>query len=129
MKVGDKFSVTIAGETIADAVVREVNEDDSTATLVVPATLVTMSYRTHDELTPGDPAPGVEGAEHILLTDQVVRPEAPGEQVNTVAESGQPAQTEGAPVPAPAPTPVTVGEDVTQVSPAVEAAVEQKATE
>lgn len=86
MKAGDKFPVTIAGETITEATVKEVNEKDSTATMLVPATLVTMSYRTHDELTPNDPAQAtpeaVEGADHVLLTDRVeqqVKPEQTGE--------------------------------------------------
>jgi hypothetical protein len=113
VKAGDKFPVTIAGETITEATVKEVNEKDSTATMLVPATLVTMSYRTHDELTPSDPADAtpeaVEGADHVLLTDRVeqqVKPETtegtdlatqqvPGQQEAVPTET----QTEAVPTP------------------------------
>lgn len=47
MKVNDTVPVTIAGQTVANATVRELG--DGTATLVVPATLVVMATRT--ELT------------------------------------------------------------------------------
>lgn len=131
MKAGDKFSVTIAGEEVAQATVKEVNEEKSTATMVIPATLVTMSYRTHDELTPGDPAeetPTVESAEHILLTDQVVKPEGAvtPEQAATQQVPGTPEvpATQPETVPTEPQTPVVpaVPEEVTD-------AVEQKATE
>lgn len=47
MKIGDTVPVTIAGQTVANASVKELA--DGTATLVVPATLVVMATRT--ELT------------------------------------------------------------------------------
>lgn len=54
MKIGDKIPVTIAGQTVAQAAVKEVG--DGTVTLVVPATLVVMATRTelaHD--APSEP--------------------------------------------------------------------------
>lgn len=129
MKSGDKFPVTIAGEEVAQATVKEVDEDKATATMVIPATLVTMSYRTHDELTPGDPAeatPTVEGSEHILLTDQVVTPgdavtpqQAATQQVPGTPEA--PTQPDTAPTPAQEPVVPAVPEEVEQ-------AVERQAT-
>lgn len=44
MKIGDKVPVTIAGQTVAQATIKETA--DGTATLVVPATLVVMATRT-----------------------------------------------------------------------------------
>lgn len=44
MKRGDKIPVTIAGQTVANAEVREVG--DGQVTLVVPGTLVVMATRT-----------------------------------------------------------------------------------
>lgn len=44
MKRGDKYPVTIAGQVVAQAEIREVG--DGTATLVVPGTIVVMATRT-----------------------------------------------------------------------------------
>ena len=132
MKAGDKFPVTIAGETITEATVKEVDESKNTATMMVPATLVTMSYRTHDELTPNEPvAPeAVEGADHILLTDRVEQ-QAPGPV--TPGEAAQRQTLDPTPVePAKQPdtTPTPAQEPVVPVVPEkVEEAVEREATQ
>lgn len=64
MKKGDKFPVTIAGHVVAQADVKEVG--DGQVTLIVPATLVTMSTRT--ELAPETPEEKVEsGSDHQIL--------------------------------------------------------------
>jgi hypothetical protein len=135
MKAGDKFPVTIAGETITEATVKEVNEKDNTATMLVPATLVTMSYRTHDELTPNDPAAAtpeaVEGTDHVLLTDHVVKPGEPvGEGVPVPNQVSS--DLSGTPVPGQEETAPT--EPQTEAVPApvpekVEDAVEREASE
>lgn len=133
MKAGDTFPVSIAGEKIADATVKEIRENE--VVLVVPATLVTMSYRTHDELTPNDPAQeapeAVEGSSHVLLTDQVVKP---GEEIQSTdlatqqvpgaveAPATPPGQPETVPTEPQAPVVPAVPEEVTD-------AVERKATE
>lgn len=49
MKIGDKVPVQIGPHQVAMAEVKEIDAKESTATLVVPATLVVMGYRT--ELT------------------------------------------------------------------------------
>lgn len=62
MKVNDTVPVTIAGQTVANATVRELG--DGTATLVVPATLVVMATRT--ELTVETPQVDPTAAETII---------------------------------------------------------------
>lgn len=118
MKIGDTFSVDIAGQQVTLATVKEVNEADRLVTLIIPATLAQMSYKTHDELTPQEErvTEEPETGEHILLTDHVVKPDtqAATEQV--------PGQTETVPTPAQEPVVPVVPEKV-------EEAVEQKATE
>lgn len=60
MKIGDTVPVTIAGQVVANAAVKELS--DGTATLVVPATLVVMATRT--ELTA--PTPTQSGTETVI---------------------------------------------------------------
>lgn len=127
MNVGDKFPVTIAGQVVAEAVVKEHSE--GLATLIIPATLVTMSYRTHDELTPEAPAEAPETSSHVLLTDEVVKP-AEAAPTTTDGSPATPAQ-QVAPVVDPAAS-APVAEQPKEVAPipeAVEHAVEEKATE
>lgn len=63
MKIGDTIPVNIAGQTVANATVKEVG--DGTATLVVPATLIVMATRT--ELSYETPAP-VEPERETIIT-------------------------------------------------------------
>ncbi len=105
MKVGDTEPVTIRGHQVALATVKEVR--DGEVSLVVPATLVVMATRT--DLAP-EVVPEVEAAGTVILTDQVLKPEAPVEEV----------QGQAAPVPvvqeptttAPVTTPVGEGQVV-----------------
>lgn len=135
MKVGDTFPVAIAGERVADATVKEIR--DSEVVLVVPATLVTMSYRTHDELTPNDPADSapetVEGSDHVLLTDNVeVKPPTESVTPEQAATQQVPGTTEVPATPPTQPDTVPTPEQAPVVPPIpehVEDAVEQKATE
>lgn len=62
MKVGDKVPVTIAGQVVAQASIKETG--DGTATLVVPATLVVMATRT--ELAVETPPEDTTGTETVI---------------------------------------------------------------
>lgn len=85
MKVGDGVPVTIAGQQVAQAVVKEMS--DGVATLEFPATRVQMAYRveidtapkpveseTHTEVlgvereVPAEPVAGTEGTEQKTET-------------------------------------------------------------
>jgi hypothetical protein len=121
MKVGDKYEVTIAGQKVADATVREVGSGQ--VVLVVPGTVVTMSTRT--EIAP--PAPQVvdsSGTEVII--DEVVRQPAQSapvdettggnnaEQQTTTTSEGSPSG-EGTPTGPVVDTPNTTVEEVKPV--------------
>lgn len=67
MKVGDNFPVTIAGQVVCQAVVKEMQ--DGTVTLLVPATLVVMGTRV--ELTDEGPA----GSDSEVIITGADRPE------------------------------------------------------
>lgn len=84
MKIDDTVPVTIAGQVVAQARVRELG--DGTATLVVPATLVVMATRT--ELTVETPNSDPTEAESIITgVDRTsAQPEAPVESA-TVGEN------------------------------------------
>lgn len=116
MKRGDKVPVTIAGQTVANAEVRETG--DGTVTLIVPATMVVMATKT--ELAIETPAPASETESQILGVerrsgDPVSAPvgETPeaeskeNESVTVVPEAPAPAPVEN---PAPAEVPVQSGE-------------------
>lgn len=68
MKVGDKIDVTVAGEVIAQAEVKELG--DGTVTFIVPASRVVMATKT--EVAPGvGPEGDTSGTQTII--DEVVR--------------------------------------------------------
>lgn len=127
MKVNDKVPVYIAGQTVAQATVRELG--DGTATLVVPATLVVMATRT--ELTVETPVVDDTAPETVITgVDRTsAESEAPVESAvvgdasvvdNSSATSAQPnaAQTVEAPVEV---VPAAVAEPVnTEQAPAPE---------
>lgn len=106
MKVGDQIPVTIAGQTVALAEVKELG--DGSATLIVPGTRVVMATRTElsFESTPND----TSGVETII--DGVDRAQAPVEapavsEVATPVEQSAPVATEPvAPAADSVPTPV-----------------------
>lgn len=100
MKRGDKVPVTIAGQTVANAEVRETG--DGTVTLIVPATMVVMATRT--ELAVETPAPVSESESQILGVERT---------------SGEPVS---APVGEPSPTPTTEEKENDSVSPETEEA-------
>lgn len=62
MKVGDKIPVTIAGQTVTSATVKELG--DGTVTLEFPATRAVMGVRTEIDTAP--PAQ-TSGTEHAIL--------------------------------------------------------------
>lgn len=72
MKVGDKVPVTIAGQAVTQAEVREMG--DGQAVLIVPATRVVMAVRT--ELAYEAPAP-VEPEKETIITGVEQREVAP----------------------------------------------------
>lgn len=80
MKINDVVPVTIAGQVVANAVVRELG--DGTATLVFPATRVVMAVRT--ELAVEDEAPMDSTGTETIITgvdrDLPERPESPAEK-------------------------------------------------
>lgn len=82
MKINDLVPVTIAGQVVAQATVREMSE--GTATLVVPATLVVMAVRT--ELAFETPAADTTGTETIITG------------VDRAGQSAEPVETTSAPV-------------------------------
>jgi len=67
VKQGDKFPVTIAGQTVAEATVREVG--DGQVTLVVPGTIVVMATSTSiaPEATVPDGAVTEPAVEHQIV--------------------------------------------------------------
>lgn len=67
MKVGDKIDVVVAGQTVAQAEIKEVG--DGTATFIVPATKVVMATKT--ELS--DIAAPVDSSGTQTIVDEVVR--------------------------------------------------------
>lgn len=99
MKIGDKIGVYLANQLVAEAEIRELEDDK--ATLIIPATRVVMAVRTSLEPEAG-PAP-VEptGNQHVLLGDER---EAPG--ANAPVGDGNNANTgEAISAPEVAPTP------------------------
>ena len=139
MKVGDSVPVTIAGQPIAQAVVKEIDTtvEPWTVRMVVPGTVVVMSMRAQlaPEITQeGDPAT------NVLLTDGVVKPEEvnpkppAGDGTVNLATTQDPGGDPSAPVDKPigeglAETVVIGSTETATISPEVEAAVEEKATE
>lgn len=98
MKVGDSIPVTIAGQVVCNATVKEMQ--DGTATLVVPATLVVMGTRT--ELT--NETREAEGKEVIITgvdregsEDAGLAPEKPEENnvTDQPVEINEAAETDG----------------------------------
>lgn len=86
MKVGDGVPVTIAGQTVAMATVKELG--DGTATLVVPATLVVMGTRTELSDLPMEESGKqviIEGVERPA--EPVVEAPAPASEVAPVVET------------------------------------------
>lgn len=119
MKVGEQIPVTIAGQTVVMAEVRELG--DGTATLIVPATRVVMATRT--ELTVETPNVDTSGSQTLITG--VEQAGAPVQTVEPAANTPEPAPVVSTPVaennsaPAPAeqiPAPQTV-EPVTQLAP------------
>lgn len=91
MKIGDTVPVTIAGQEVARATVKGM--EDGTATLVVPATLVVMATRTEltvdspdDEgtevLVTGVDRAGQENAETGAVNEAELNAEAPPAEIN-----------------------------------------------
>lgn len=74
MKVGDGVPVTIAGQQVAQAVVKEMS--DGVATLEFPATRVQMAYRVEIDTAPkpveSETHTEVLGVERPTVDDQVV---------------------------------------------------------
>ena len=65
MKTGDTVPVTIAGDTVAQAKVTEIDKDNNTVTLIVPATRVVMGLRVEIDSAP---APVEEPAKQTIIT-------------------------------------------------------------
>ena len=113
MEVGDKVQVDIAGHKVADATVKSI--ENGQATLVVPGTIVVMAVRTSLAPEVEVPVEAAEGTQHVLLTDEVVKPEpvvepAPVQQLpEGVTPPVEPPAAPVAPVEAPvAPAPPVV---------------------
>ena len=133
MKQGDKFPVTIAGQTVAEAVVREVG--DGQVTLVVPGTIVVMATQTNiapEATIPENSAPvegsnketiitgvdrvsGEAGTVEVITSDGGETPQPAGIPVTDPGETTpaepQPAPPAPEPVPAPAPEAPTVSDN------------------
>lgn len=106
MKVGEYVPVTIAGQVIAQAVIKEIG--NGTATLIVPATQVVMGVRTELDTGPVEQTPSKQ-----VIIDGVDRVDANGEVIE-----------------APAPVEAPKAEDVTaSVEPAPVAEPQPEATE
>lgn len=78
MKVGDVVPVTIAGQTVAQAKVVEL--DSATVTLIVPATQVVMAVRTELDTAPVEESSKqviIDGVERRAENEEVVVPEQP----------------------------------------------------
>ena len=84
MKQGDKIPVTIAGQVVAQATVKELG--DGTATLVVPGTLVVMAVRT--EIAP-ETHEVAESSSETIITG-VDRVNNDGELVDNLTVQRQP---------------------------------------
>lgn len=65
MKVGDTEAVAIRNDVVAQAKVVEIDRDNNTVTLIVPATRVVMGLKLEIDTTP--PAPSEEGTGHVLI--------------------------------------------------------------
>lgn len=98
MKAGDKVPVTIAGQVVAQATVRELG--DGTVTLVVPGTLVVMAVRT--EIAP-DPQQSAVPETETLITG-VDRTSADSTDATVVEETGGTPEVSMPPVTAPSET-------------------------
>lgn len=85
MKRGDQIPVTIEGQTVAQAIIEQVEADR--VTLVVPATRVVMGVVTHLA-----PTPNTSNREVII--DEVVR-QTPTVEENPTVESSTPATVSG----------------------------------
>lgn len=69
MKQGDKFPVTIAGQTIAEATVKDVG--DGQVTLVVPGTIVVMATATSiapEAVVPENTTPVEPASKETIIT-------------------------------------------------------------
>lgn len=142
MKVGDKIDVTVAGEVVAQAEVREVG--DGTVTFIVPASRVVMA--TNTTVVPGSgQSADTSGTQTIV--DEVVRthPEALGitpeasenasggtvdNQSNPANPANTPAETEASKVITSSSVPTTNPGDpqnqgVTSLDPAVQAQINE----
>ena len=109
MRQGDKVPVTIAGQVVAQATVRELG--DGTVTLVVPGTLVVMAVRT--EIAP-DPQQTAVPETETLITG-VDRTSADSTVVEPAGDATVVEQTDGGTPEAslPEPTAPSTGEPVT----------------
>lgn len=65
MKVGDTEAVNIKGDVVAEAKVVEIDRDNNTVTLIVPATKVVMGLRLEIDTTPA--TPDESGTGHVLI--------------------------------------------------------------
>lgn len=96
MKVNDLVPVNVGAGVVAQAKITEVNVEDSTVTLIIPATKVVMAYST--QLAPEAVAPKPEPTVETLITGvdrasgesaAVVETIAPTSEVtNTGVETG-----------------------------------------
>lgn len=78
MKVGDTVPVTIANDVVAQAKVVEIDRDQNSATMIVPATRVVMALKV--EL---DTAPQVTEPEKEVIITGVDRVDADGNVVSS----------------------------------------------
>lgn len=106
MKVGDKIPVTIAGQQVTEAVIKELA--DGTVTLEFPATRAVMGVRTEIDTTPITPTGGTE---HAILG---IEPQTPVEGLPPVVPEApaipQDASTQPVTVETPAPADGAVAE-------------------
>lgn len=126
MKVGDKIPVTIAGQPVAQATVKELG--DGTVTLEFPATRAVMAVRTEIDTTPV--ASG--GAEHAILgvenpitnTPELVETPTVPADAATPAEASQGDSVDAATAATPAVT-TPVEAPVEQTAPAAPVATDE----
>lgn len=123
MKVGDSVAVTIAGQVVANATVKEMA--DGTATLIVPATRVVMAVRT--ELAYEAPVVQEQTTETIITG--VDRPEAV--EAASVVQNVETANSEVATTDVATVTEetTTVESTVSSAAPSIEAAVQNQLPE
>lgn len=131
MKVSDRFPVTLAGQTVAQAEVIEI--DQGTVTLLIPGTKVVMETRTElaaptpvepesETIITGVDGPADNSAEPAATPDATVPPVQPTAPEPVPAPEPSPAP-EPTPTPDPAPAPPVVEKPVVQDTSAVDADV------